>query len=340
MYFKTIIQGKLEFGNEKSYNKVFKMFQHRLENYYKSDTLLKDMELFDEESFTLNLPRLIVQVTEKNWRNTINLLEYVAQFASSGSIGAWMLETGKILRYGLIEPQSDKAAVQEFIKGRKLSKIEGKEKEAIDSLSKAIERHDRHAQAYEKRGFVNLQLKNYFDAEYDFSKSLRIDPGIPESYFGRALIKMHEKKYKEAVTDLDLAIKNSIALQFIYWESRRTKAKCHIKLKEYKEAAFDLKLFTNRKFTEDNPNLLWKREAFYEYGKVLLELEDYDGAISAFDSALNLENGKDKIHKREFYFFRGVARKKAGKSGFLKDWKTAAGLGSKRAATMIKERSK
>ena len=70
MTYKTIFKGRLEFGSTKSYETVLKMYQHRVENYYKSDVLLVEEEIFDEESSSLNVPRFITQGSEKSWKNT------------------------------------------------------------------------------------------------------------------------------------------------------------------------------------------------------------------------------------------------------------------------------
>ena len=184
MTYKTIFKGRLEFGSAKSYETVLKMYQHRVENYYKSDILLDEESIFDEESSSLNVPRFITQGSEKSWKNTISMLEYVAQFAIAGNMTAWMTENGKILKHGIVEPRSDRSAVQAYLKGRELLEKKGKEDEAIKSLTKAIEKYDRHAQAYERRGHINFQLKNYDDAIYDFTKS--IDFSVDDSILAGA----------------------------------------------------------------------------------------------------------------------------------------------------------
>ena len=130
MFFKSIFQGNLQFGNEKSYEKVIKMYDHRVENYYKNDVLFKAEDIFKEDDLSLRIPRTVINITDKNWKNSVDLLKYVAQFAISGNVGAWMTEEGKILKYVWIEPKGDKAVVQRFLKGRSLVDQAGKEKEA------------------------------------------------------------------------------------------------------------------------------------------------------------------------------------------------------------------
>lgn len=337
MTYKTIFKGRLEFGSAKSYDKVLKMYQHRVENYYKLDILLKEEEIFDESSFALSVPRLITQGSEKSWKNTISLLEYIAQFSVAGNFVAWMTEEGKVIHHAVVEPRSEKVAVQAYLKGRELMEKSGKEDEAKAALNKAIEKYERHALAYERRGQVNLMLKNYKDAMYDFAKSIDFAFGHPEPYLGRAKVYMHNEDFKAAIADLEQTIKISIPLQSIYWMARLLKADCHLKLNDYKGALADLKFFSSRDFNVEDPNYLLKRGVLFKYGKALLETGNFQEALDVFESVLKMKEGSDKISDSEKILYRGIARKKAGKTGFLKDWQQAAKLGSVQAGELIKE---
>ena len=335
MTYKTIFAGRLEFGSLRSYEQVIKMFQHRVENFYRSDIILKAEDIFDEASLSLNIPRFIAQAAEKPWRNTLNLLEYVAQFAVAGDLSAWMTETGKVLEHRIIEPKSDKVAVQAFLNGRKLVKESGKETEAKKALSRAIEKFARHAKAYERRGYVNYQLENYEDALYDYSKSININPGCAEPYLGRAFVHLAKDNMEAAIGDMGMAIKQSIPLQPIYWHARRLKGECHLKEENYEAAVKEFKLFLKRNFLPSNPNFKWRKRVFFNQGKALLALEMFDEAIESFNKALNTELGDEGLTDAEQLLYRGIALQKAGQSGYLKDWKAAADKGSKRAAELL-----
>lgn len=337
MTYKTIFSGRLEFGNARSYEKVLKMYEHRSENYYRSDILLDVEVVFDEESTSLNVPRFITQSTEKSWKNTINLLEYVAEYAVAGDLSAWMTDSGTVRHHRNIEPKGDKVAVQAFLKGRELIKESGKETEAKAALSRAIEKFERHALAYERRGYVNFMLKNHKDALYDYTKSIDINPGNPDPYMGRAFVKIAKEDFSGAIADLENAIKKSIPLQPIYWKARRIKAECHEQLEEFDKVIFELKLFLKRNFTTDNPNYKWRKNVYFKYGKALLESEEYAEAIDAFNSAMEIEGNIEEVNDADQLLYRGIALKKAGQSGFVNDWKEAASQGSKRAAKLLKE---
>jgi len=300
------------------------------------DILLNEEDIFDEESYSLTVPRQIIQGSEKSWKNTISMLEYVAQFAVAGNMTAWMTENGKILKHGVVEPTGDRTAVQAFLKGRNLGEEKGKENEAIQSLNKAIEKYDRHAQAYERRGNINFQLKNYEDAIYDFTKSIDFSPSNVEPYFGRASVKVALKDLKGAIEDFDLAIKTSIPLQPIYWKARRAKANCHMLLDDLVGAIQDLKFYSKRNFPKDHKGRLYQREMTFHYGKALLEVGQPAEALEVFQTVFEIKEGKDKISDADKYLYRGIARKSAGKNGFLKDWKEAQKLGSKEATKLLK----
>lgn len=335
MYFKTIIQGRLEFGTHKSYEKVTKMFIQRLETYYKTDVFFKFEDIFNEEDLSLEIPRYVAQVSEKAFRTTTNLLGYCTQFAIAGSIRCWLINEGEIINFVTLEPESDKGAVQSFVKGRKLVKVAGKENEAIEALSQAIEKYDRHAQAYERRAKVNFIMKNYHDSLRDYNKCIAIDPTIPTAYYGKAKIHMIKEEWQQAIENLDESIKKSIALQTLYWKSRKLKAECHIQLKEWQKAAFDLKLFTGRSFDKNDPNRFWIRWANYHYGLVLLELDENVEALKAFDKAIDAPAVVDGIKEADMLTYRGIAKQKAGKNGY-KDIKDAASKGGKKAKGLLK----
>jgi tetratricopeptide (TPR) repeat protein len=332
--YKTIVSGSLEFGSQKTFEKVFKMYEHRVENYYKADLFVDFEEAFFPDDYMVRIPRTVTVSTNKIWKNTLDLLEYLAQFALAGRIIAWMVKDGVILRESSIEPKCDKVAVQAFLRGRN-QLTQGKEQEAITSFDKAIAKYSRHAYAYEKRGYVKLQLEDLEGAESDFKKSNAINPNIPEPYVGLAKLKMINKDYSSAVIHLGSAIKNSIPLMPIYWQARRMRIICYQELKQHAEAIGDLKAFCNRNFNEDDPNYKYNDWAWFNYGKVLLEVGDSQQALEIFNKSVeNLEKNKSKIDP-EFLVYRGIARKQIGKSGYKKDWTEAAELGSKKASELL-----
>lgn len=300
MSYKTVISGQLEFGSLKSYEKVVNMCEQRVENFYRTAELLfKTEDVFDETMASFTIPRLITHATNKGWDNTMKLLEYIAQFAITGNVQAWMIEEGKILKHKVIEPKSEKAAIQAYLRGRELVEEKGKEKEAKETLSAAIEKYERHALAYERRGYVNFLLQNFSDAMYDYSKSIDINPNNPVPYLGRAIIKMRQEDFIGAVADFDAAIKRSIPLQPIHWKARRMKGECLLQLEDFTNSAKELKFCTSRNFTSDDSNYKWRQLAWYNYGKALAGVGNHLEAVRAFDQAININDAPEQISHKE-----------------------------------------
>jgi hypothetical protein len=264
---KLIFRGRLEFGNQRSFDIVAKHWQSRTESYFKNDVLFKSEDVLLPDAFAMEVPQSVVNSTEKNWRSTTALFKELAQFAVAGNVGAWWVANGHIIDHCLIEPVSEKTAVTEFIRGRELVGQVGMEDEATQALSRAIEKFERHALAYERRGYINYKLKNYNDALYDFSKSIDINSNNPEPFYGRGKVRMLKNEWELAVSDFDAAIKRSLAVQPLHWLSRLRKADSLYHAKRYAEAIPELKFFLQRGFNELDPNLRFRPKAEFLYAE-------------------------------------------------------------------------
>jgi tetratricopeptide (TPR) repeat protein len=149
---------------------------------------------------------------------------------------------------------------------------------------------------------------------------------------------MINKDWEKAIEDFNNTLKKSIALQPIYWKSRKLKAQCHIHMKEWDLAAFDLKLFSNRKFGTDDINNDYVRWSLYQYGVILNRKGEYNEALIQFNKALEIPPiSKSDIKDAEILLVRGLAKKEAGKNGYIKDIKDAAKLGDKKAKSLLGE---
>ncbi len=257
---KLIFRGRLEFGSERTFNMVLHHWNTRVESYFKADVLLKAEDVFHADSFTLDVPQQVLMSTEKHWRSTTALLKEIAQYALAGNVGAWWVNSGQVLAQYTIEPQSDKSAVVEFIRGRDLVQQGGMEM-ASEALSSAISKFERNALAYERRGYVNYKLKNFKDALYDFSKSIGINPNNPEPYYGCGKVKMIMNDWDNAILDFDAAIKGSLAVQPLHWLARLRKGECMFHSKRYAEAIPELKLFLQRKLADTHPAYRFRPKA-------------------------------------------------------------------------------
>ncbi|MEM1326308.1 MAG: tetratricopeptide repeat protein [Bacteroidota bacterium] len=301
MGFKAIISGQLDFYNERSYVKTIEMCKHKMEVLYKEQVLLKIEDIFDEAKCSIVIPRYVKdEIDHKRWRNTLSLLNYIADFAISGSVSAWLIEDRRIKEHHTIEPSSDKTVIKNYRKGREMLDKEGSMEEAKTALNKAIKKFERHGLAYERRGFINHQLKNYDDAIYDYTKSINFHPHNAGAYYGRALIYIMRGELEKAIDDLDKSVKNSIAHESIYWKSRKLKGECYIKLGEFEKAEFEFKLFTRRNFAEGDPNINSLKDAFFLFGRALLGSGKPDEALKALKYAKEMKMGNESFSETEW----------------------------------------
>ncbi len=282
--FKLIFSGRLDFGSQRSYEKVVQFYQQRSEDHYRNAVLLKPEEIFDEKELALIVPRRIwPEANEKHWRNTVKLLQYVAQFAVAGVFKVWVIKDRQLVDRFFIEPESDKGAVVAFRKGRALLDQRGQEMEARAALDKAIAKFERHSMAYAYRGYVNYRLQNFDDAYYDFTKSIHLHEGNAEAWLGRARVYMRRQEWAKAISDLEQALKCSIPHEPIYWESRRLKGQCHMKEHSWEAAVNDFQLILRRVFKEDDPNYRFVPEVWAALGSALKVLNRLEEAKNAFD---------------------------------------------------------
>jgi len=83
------------------------------------------------------------------------------------------------------------------------------------------------------------------------------------------------------------------------------------------------------------------KQALFNYGIALLNINEFEQASKAFDESLKIE-GKHRgdVNREDILLNKGVALQKSGKNGYKKCWKEAADLGSKKAKSLLEQLSK
>ena len=283
--YKVIIAGQLEFGSRRAFSQVMEQYAHRMENYYKNDILLKPESIFKEEELTLDVPRTVLPSTERLWLNTLNLLERVVTFSIAGSLNLWRLDAGVMIDHYQLEPKSDRTTVQLFNQGRELVDQRDNEQEALQLMTRVVGRFERHAQAYERRGFINYRLGNDKDAHYDYSKSISINPLMPESYYGRGLVNLRMGDVAAAAADFEAVTKNSIPHQSIYWMAQVALGDAYLQLGRPADAMRTYGMFTKRKQRIASLDRYDRRVAF-QLGQLYLQLGRTKDAVTALQRSL------------------------------------------------------
>ena len=328
---KIIIKGRFDFGTDKSFEKAIALFRHRLENFYKNDTLIEET-MFDEAGAAFHIPKLITQASNKTWNNTISAFEFLSQFAVSGMINAFIAEGGKAISEYTIEPKNDKAAVQAYLAGKAIVlKKNGHHEEAMKELDQAITSYNKHAMAYEKRGYVKFLLKQYDEALTDLNKSIALDDQNPDPFLGKALILSMRDQTKEAIELLDSALKLCFPVQSIYWKMRRIKGHMHMKQKEYGPASQEFKFFLNKKFEETDPNYSWIKIVMWDYANSLIAIENLEEANKWLNLIEDTPETGRIVPMVDFYTTRSELRKRIGIKNWEEDLLKAKALKKKEA---------
>jgi tetratricopeptide (TPR) repeat protein len=295
MFYKAIFRGNFQFGSSRSFEKAMETFTRQVENLYKGDVLVNPEEIFNVETFSLSLGRIVIQGTEKSIKNTAYLLETLSQFALAGQAWCWMVNEGQVLFSMHFYPMTDKSSVISYLDGFQLSKQPGKELEAIAKFDQAIAKFPNHWTALERRGYVHLLMNDFANAEISFNKSLAIFSEQADSNAGLARVYMNRGEWQKAIDCLDAALKNSVPHQPVYWQSRRIKGECLVQLENFDKAHFELNQCVIRQFPTSNSNYAWRKSAMFYLSRVLAEQKKEQEAIDMFRAALKTEDALEPV---------------------------------------------
>jgi tetratricopeptide (TPR) repeat protein len=295
MLVKAIFRVNLQFGTLRSYEQALGTYQRQVENLYKGEVCIKQEEVFNDATLSLELPNLVVMTLEKTIKNTAFLLENLAQYALSGKGYCWIMDNGRATYSHAIEPQESKSVIISYMKGCKLAKEAGHETQAIEMLSEAINKFDRHWTALERRGYVKGLLGDFDGAITDFNSSIAINPDQADAYFSRARVKMMQGNLVEAIEDFDTTWRNANPQLPLYWSARRVKAECCLRLERYADGAQELKFFTKQTFAEQNPNFPWRKSAWLNYSFALHMIKSEKEAQEAFKTAYKINDNLEPI---------------------------------------------
>ncbi len=324
---KTIFQGKLSFESQTSFEKLKRMFLHRAETLYKGEILFASEDIFKEELLCLEIPRTVNATSDKFWQKTVQLINYAAQFAVAGRITAWVVENGIAKQKVSIKPSGDKSVIINYKQGVELSKL-GKYEEAIMAFDLSLEEFPNNADALSRKAFCLKNLEAFERAEDFYNQSIEMDPYHPEASFGLAIMLHDLKRLEEALVNYEKTIPRALAVQGIYWEARREKARVLQDLSKNDLAMAEYRLLTKKQFPNQDPNFEKRGEDAIAYSKLLLEKEESDQACEALDFLLEgALKGLTDANLAELYYLRSQARLLSNKKGHKQDLETAEKFG-------------
>ncbi|WP_345263887.1 tetratricopeptide repeat protein [Nibrella viscosa] len=159
---------------------------------------------------------------------------------------------------------------------------QGKPREAIQILNKAIEADDDNVEAFNMRGVAYFDLKEYANAQLDYEQAIKLKPNFYRPYYNRALL-------RTAQSDNDAALKDySEAIRLAPDTSRSVSAEIYLNRGQL-FAAQQQTLAALNDFTkaiELNPrNAL----ALYNRGNLLFQQKQLEPAVADFQRAVEAD---------------------------------------------------
>lgn len=336
---RIIIAGQLEFGSDRVYDQVVKQYIHRMENYYKNDILLNAEDIFREDDRTMDVPRKVIESSDRQWLNTLNLLQRVATFSIAGDLNLWRLQGGNLIEHHTLEPRGDRTTTQLYLEGRELLDRKENVEAAKEALTKAIENFDRHAIAYERRGFTNYLLANYKDALYDYSKSIDISPSRPDPYYGRGVVYLtKENKPEAAAEDFEKVTRFAIPHQEVYWLARAQRGDALIQLDRHEEAQKEYSFFLRRK-QEIGKLSCFNRRIAFELAKSLILSGKRKDANDNFEKALAAQEDEKAPSTEELKYHYALNLREMGNKKWTALAKEAAKAGYQPAKELLSKQA-
>jgi tetratricopeptide (TPR) repeat protein len=177
-----------------------------------------------------------------------------------------------------------------YEKGKTLMS-EGKFRDALPYLNKAIDRDNGNYEALNARGVVYYELKEYTNALLDYEQALKLKPDYYRPYYNRALLKVAQNDAQGALKDYAEAIRLDARNAEIFVNRGQLLAamgQADAALRDFDQAV-----------SLDETNAL----ALYNRGNILFQREDFKRAIDNFEKAVK----KDTKFSKAFHAL-GIAQ--------------------------------
>ena len=167
---------------------------------------------------------------------------------------------------------------------------QGKYQEAIDIFSNILEHEDDNAEIYNNMGLCYTKLGNFEQAEKSYTKAIKLNPLIPQTY-----INLSDLYYKSG--DLAGAIG---VLERGSYEIEDNYVIAHLLARVYiEDSRYDMAITELEKILDAQPE---NYDAFYDLGRVYFELGNYEASISNFENVIEYKEDNEYL-----YYYLGQA---------------------------------
>ena len=184
--------------------------------------------------------------------------------------------------------------------------------EVISLCDKALKLNEDLPEAYDFRGNAKYELGEYDDALEDFDELIKRDPNDAEHYYDRSWAYCKIDKYEDAIVDMAKALEIKPKTSLYYYE----KARFEYLAERYKESVIDLTKGIEIRPTENK---------YIERGKSYMELEEFELALSDFNSAIEIESESSRAYYHRGILYKRLERLKDAEYDFKKAIQLSSG---------------
>ena len=161
---------------------------------------------------------------------------------------------------------------------------EGEFQQAIDIFSNILEHEDDNAEIYNNMGLAYSKLGKFEQAEKAFTKSIKLNPLIPQTY-----INLSDLYYRAG--DLAGAIG---VLERGSYEIEDNYVIAHLLARVYiEDSRYDMAITELEKILDAQPE---NYDAYYDMGRVQFELGNYEDAISNFENVIEYKENNEFLY--------------------------------------------
>jgi tetratricopeptide (TPR) repeat protein len=244
---------------------------------------------------------------------------------------------------------------EEFLQEIRYLTRSGDHLEALERIDSELNARPDWGELHAARGKLLLEMRQYQGATQSYSRAIETGVADPAVYRGRAEAYLLQKKYAQAIGDLEKAYRMEPEQMDLLIEI----SKACLKAGQFRKAAESMETYLL--YYPDNA------EAHYQYGQIHLSTGDYFDALDQFNACLRLDTGDPRYYAargktyletetypyalkdigmaldldakdKDLWYLRGLVRWKLNeREGALGDWEHAARLGSREAVEKLRE---
>jgi serine/threonine protein kinase/regulator of sirC expression with transglutaminase-like and TPR domain len=171
------------------------------------------------------------------------------------------------------DPQDRFASALDFAAALKAINISAGSDDAVEKKTYTMQ----DSRTYNRRGLAHVNMRNYEQAIYDYSKAIELDRHYAEAYNNRSAAHLMMDNYAKAMLDCNWTLE--LAPHFV--SAYINLGIAHTGLRQYQQALKDY-----ARALEIDPNNLY---AFYNRGNTRIWMRDFEGAIEDFNTTIRLD---------------------------------------------------